>query len=178
MAADDEMTPLIEVYTDGSFIMENGKGRAGYGIHWPENEATDISAPFTLKNPTNQRAELYAIYKAMKLAENVSVETENGENTKGWLDAGCLLHIYTDSEYSIKSLTLWIGNWKMNGWKTSTGKPVKNLDIIKPTDRLLQAYKGQIEFHHVRSHTGRKDRHSLGNEQADALATAGARKHN
>ena len=32
----------------------------------------------------------------------------------------------------------------------------------------------KIIFTHVRSHTGKQDKHSLGNEQADKLATSGA----
>ena len=37
--------------------------------------------------------------------------------------------IFTDSEYSLNSLTKWYKNWENNGWLTSTGNPV-NLTTI------------------------------------------------
>jgi ribonuclease HI len=110
---------------------------------------------------TNQRAELYAIYKALKRI------TENLEYGK--------IHIYTDSEYSIKSLTIWIKDWKKNGWKSSTGKPVANQDIIVKIDEILEKNKRKVKFTHVYSHTGKTDPQSLGNQRADDLANAGAR---
>ena len=87
------------------------------------------------------------------------------------------LDIYTDSEYSIKSLTVWINNWKKNDWKSANKKPVANQDIIKKIDEYLQKYKGKIFLHHIRSHTGKKDYLSLGNEMADKLATQGSMKN-
>jgi ribonuclease HI len=84
------------------------------------------------------------------------------------------LDIYTDSEYSIKSLTEWIKNWKKNNWKNAANKEVANQDIIKKIDEYMERYKGKIFFHHVRSHTGKQDFNSLCNEKADKLATSGA----
>jgi hypothetical protein len=40
----------------------------------------------------------------------------------------------------------------------------------------MQKYKGKIFLHHVRSHTGKQDFESIGNEFADKLATQGANK--
>jgi ribonuclease HI len=150
----------VLVYTDGS-CMGKHKNMCGYGIHFPNNELKDLSKKFTHEPLTNQRAELYAIYKALKrIIKKLKFNT---------------IHIYTDSEYSIKSLTVWINTWKKNEWKTSNNKPVLNQDIIIKIDKMLQKYDGKITFTHVKAHTGRTDPHSLGNEQADKLATAGAR---
>jgi ribonuclease HI len=152
----------VVVYTDGSFIKSKGKSDAkcGYGVYFPNKELSNISKKFTKAPLTNQRAELYAIYKAIK-------KTTKKINFNK-------MEIYTDSEYSIKSLTEWIVSWKKNGWKTTGNKEVSNQDIIKKIDKKLQKYKGKIIFTHVRSHTGKTDKHSLGNEQADKLATTGA----
>lgn len=152
---------LIEVYTDGSCLKINGVKKAGYGIHFPNKELADIANPFTREPLTNQRAELYAIYKALKRI------TENLEYSK--------IHIYTDSEYSIKSLTVWIKDWKKNGWKSSSGKPVANQDIIMKIDEILEKNKRKVKFTHVYSHTGKTDPQSLGNQRADELANAGSR---
>lgn len=152
---------LVEVYTDGSCLKINGIKKAGYGIHFPNKELQDIGNPFTREPLTNQRAELYAIFKALKRI------TENLDYSK--------IHIYTDSEYSIKSLTIWINDWKKNGWKSSSGNPVANQDIIMKIDEILQKNKRKVKFTHVRSHTNKTDPQSLGNARADELANIGAR---
>ena len=151
----------IEVFTDGSCI-KNGNILGGYGIYFPNNELKSISRKFTHEPITNQRAELYAIYVALILI-------------KKNLDFDKII-IYTDSEYSIKCFTQWIKKWKRNGWKSSSGSKVKNQDIIQPVSNILDKLSGQVEFKHVRSHTGKKDRLSIANSIADKLATTGAMK--
>lgn len=147
----------ISVYTDGSCSKKGQKSICGYGIVFPNKELNDISKPFTIEPLTNQRAELYAIYKAIK---KVHQKCEFDE-----------LMIYSDSEYSIKSVTIWIKSWKKNGWKTANGKEVLNQDIIKKIDRYLEKYKGKIFFQHVKAHAGHEH-----NEKADQLAKKGAQK--
>jgi ribonuclease HI len=156
------MTKLI-VFTDGSSI-NNGKKNcvAGYGIHFPNKEYPDISRPFTHKPITNQRAELYAIYKAILRAKPDMPEYNE-------------VVIYTDSSYSIQSVTVWVKNWLKNDWMSSKKEPVKNVDIIKPIYELLQKFP-QIKLVHVRSHTKKTDFASVGNEKADELATQASDK--
>lgn len=147
----------IIAFTDGSFSKAKGTvTKCGYGVYFPNGEIENISKPFTFGEPTNQRAELYAIYKAIKTTVN-EYECQT-------------INVYTDSEYSIKSLTIWINNWKKNGWKNSKKEDVANQDIIKKIDKYLMLYKNKIFFHHVRSHTGKQDEISKGNEMADSLA--------
>jgi ribonuclease HI len=151
----------VIIFTDGSCMKKpNQPPKCGYGIYFPNKEFKDVSRKFTHGELTNQRAELHAIYKGIRTVTK-NMEFDN-------------LYIYTDSEYSIKSLTVWIKNWKKNDWKGSNKKPVANQDIIKKIDEYLEKHTGKIFFHHVRSHTGKKDYYSLGNEKADKLATNGA----
>jgi ribonuclease HI len=152
------MSDEIIVFTDGSHMKP--KNLCGYGVHFPNKEFEDISKPFTKGEKTNQRAELYAIYKAIKII------------TK--FDKNMDIKIYTDSEYSIKSLTIWIKNWKKNNWIGSTGKPVMNQDIIKNIDKLMTEHLGKIKFQHVRSHTNKTDYESTHNDITDKLAKSGA----
>jgi ribonuclease HI len=156
------MTRLISVFTDGSFIKRASNIYCGFGVLYPNKEYNNISRPFTKEPLTNQRAELYAIYKAIKKI-NKSEENAN-------------ILIYTDSEYSIKSLTIWIKNWKVNNWISSTGKEVMNKDIIKKIDNLIISHKGEIKFQHVRSHTSKQDYESINNDIVDKLAKDGAFK--
>lgn len=145
----------IVVYTDGSFMRKGNKCIAGYGIYFPNGELENIGRKFTHKPITNQRAELYAIYKALRMIiKNLDVKK---------------ITIYTDSEYSIKSLTIWIKNWVKNNWKTSKRKDVLNKDIIQKIYKIMQNFDGDIEFNHVRSHVG-----NVYNDRADELAKKGA----
>ena len=154
----------IRVFTDGS-CTGNGKdnAKAGIGIYFPNNEFDNISEKFTLEPITNQRAELYAIYEALKLITN------NATFNK--------LTIYSDSLYSIKSLTEWIKKWEINNWKTANRKPVLNLDIIRPIYSILNEYENKIVFKHVKSHTGDTTYEAKGNDMVDKLACAGTLKN-
>lgn len=151
---------IIEVFTDGSYMRNDNI--AGYGIYFPNGEIPNVSKPFIHKPITSQRAELYAIYKAILIITNVLTVDK--------------IIIYSDSEYSIKSLTIWIKKWKTNNWKSSTGEPVKNVDIIKKIDNCINDFDGVVKFIHINSHTGKTDRLSLANHEADILARNGAFK--
>jgi ribonuclease HI len=129
----------IIVFTDGSFVKSKNNIKCGYGIHFPNTEFEDESKLFDKPPLTNQRAELYAIHEAIRI-----ISTKDNKLN---------IDIYTDSEYSIKSLTVWIKNWKQNNWIASTGKPVLNKDIIEEIDKLILNHNGKIKFHHVRAHT-------------------------
>jgi len=150
----------IVVFTDGSCMKKKDGIKCGYGVYFPNGEFDNISKKFT-DNPTNQRAELYAILKALKTIK------------KNLQDIIYNIIIYTDSKYSIQSLTQWIIEWKKNNWKTSSGKDVMNQDIIKKIDKITEKYGGKIDYIHVFSHTKKKDFYSVSNDIADKLAKAG-----
>jgi ribonuclease HI len=150
----------IIAYTDGSCSLKYNL--AGCGIHFPNEEFKDISEPFTQSPITNQRAELYAIYKAIETVSSNDFET---------------LTIYTDSLYSLKSITQWMTKWENNNWILSTGKPVKNKDILCLINVLMKKYPNKIKFVHVLAHTKNNDIHSIGNRVADKLATNATLSH-
>ena len=153
----------IDCYTDGS-LRPSGHGQlCGYGIHFATPEiqkyVQDVAEPFTFGEITNNRAELYAILQTIQLvSEKVTFDH---------------LNIYTDSEYSQKSLTVWIKSWKAKNWKNSKNKDVENQDLIKSIDELMEKYDGKINIEWVRAHTGNSDKHSIGNAEADRLANMG-----
>jgi ribonuclease HI len=76
------------------------------------------------------------------------------------------LRITTDSKYVKDGITKWIHNWKKNGWRTAARKPVKNSDLWKELDLLVQRY--DIEWAWIKGHSGHRE-----NEIADELANRG-----
>uniref|UniRef100_A0A0N5ANA2 ribonuclease H n=1 Tax=Syphacia muris TaxID=451379 RepID=A0A0N5ANA2_9BILA len=142
------------VYTDGSCMSNGMKGRckAGFGVFWGDNHPDNLSEPLHEGPPTNNRAELTAVIRALQQAEK-----------KGYKR----LVVKTDSNLLIQSMNVWIHSWRKNNWKTSTGSDVKNKDLLVELDMMLK--KVQVCFDHIRGHVG-----IYGNEKADELARAGA----
>lgn len=145
----------MNIYTDGSFQKRGNKIYCGYGIYFGGKEYKDISKPFLGKNPTNNRAELYAIYKALKICN------KKFENLKE-------VNIFSDSQYSIKIFNEWLEKWIKNK------KEYLNKDIIDKIKKLLDEIDFKVNFIHINSHTGKKDKHSINNDKADELAKQGA----
>ena len=98
---------------------------------------------------TNNRMELMAVIMALK---EISSNLE--------------LTIYTDSTYVQKGISEWIKNWKVNNWRSSSKKPVKNKDLWIELDEAVGSRK--INWEWVKGHAGNE-----GNEKADELANQG-----
>lgn len=133
----------MQIYTDGSFI--NGKGGWAYVVV-VNNEKVDERYG-SVEKPTNNRAELTAIIKALEDYPQCDV-------------------ILSDSEYCVKTFNQWIDQWKKRGWKKSDGKIPLNLDLIMKIDALRQ----NVKFQHVYGHNG-----NYWNEYVDHLAKCGCK---
>lgn len=136
--------PRLEIYTDGSCLGNPGRGGWGVVCEWEEKLFKFGGADL---DTTNNRMELLAVVQALTLVRG-SRE----------------LLIYTDSKYVIDGYTKWLPNWKKNGWKTSTKKPVKNKDLWEQLDTSMKLHKS-VDFQWVKGHNG--DRL---NEMVDDLA--------
>jgi ribonuclease HI len=76
--------------------------------------------------------------------------------------------VHTDSEYVRNGVTRWSAGWVRKNWRSSTGDPVKNMDLWR---RLLDAAKPHsVEWKWVRGHAG-----DVMNERVDVLATLARR---
>ena len=53
----------------------------------------------------------------------------------------CEVEFYTDSEYVKNGVCGWLSNWKRNGWKTKSKKPVKNEDLWRALDSTFPSIK-------------------------------------
>ena len=152
---------MLHIYIDGA-CRGNGKeeSHGGYGIVIFDNNQNLIDAYCKhFDNVTNNQMELKAFLKTFEL---LYTKYKNEKAT-----------IYSDSAYCINILTSWIYSWSKNNWKTSKGETIKNLDIILSLYKYynINFFINQIVFTKVKGHDG-----ILGNQLADALATADKKK--
>ncbi len=74
------------------------------------------------------------------------------------------IKVVSDSEYTLKSATIYIKNWLNNNWKTANREPVKNRGLWEIFLKLTKNFTFETE--HVRGHTGH-----LFNEACDNAST-------
>ncbi|RFU26132.1 hypothetical protein B7463_g10210, partial [Scytalidium lignicola] len=147
---------FLRVYTDGS-SRGNGKtgAMAGVGVFFGEGDPRNVSEPLAGPLQTNQRSELTGLLRALEIVpKNQDVE------------------IITDSSYSIYCTTTWYKKWQSNGWRTATGGPVLNKDLVSAIRTLMDeriANGAQTKFTWTKGHSN-----DIGNIFADRLAVAGA----
>ncbi|MFI7382686.1 ribonuclease H [Streptomyces sp. NPDC049813] len=60
------------------------------------------------------------------------------------------LEVRMDSQYAMKAVTTWLPGWKRKGWKTASGKPVANQELVARIDALLTGRA--VEFVYVPAH--------------------------
>mgnify|MGYP001437092749 CR=1 FL=1 len=157
------------IYTDGA-CSNNGRknAKAGYGVYISENNPNNISERVVGKQ-TNNVAEVLAIIKALELIKrNIKIETtkDEGNNNINQDITQCV--IVTDSKYALRYATTLGEKYNKENWKTD----IPNKELVKQLYLLTQDVKKykNVEFQKVEAHTGKQDKHSLGNEQADKLA--------
>ena len=140
MASDD----IVEIWTDGGCKPNPGPGGWAAILRFKgvEKELTGGAAA-----TTNNRMEMTAAAAALEALKKPSKVV-----------------IHTDSEYVKNGITRWMTGWVRKNWRSSTGDPVKNMDLWR---RILDAEKPhQVEWKWVRGHAG-----NTMNERADQLAT-------
>ena len=110
------MTGAVTIYTDGACKGNPGPGGWGALLVWGEREKELFGGdPAT----TNNRMELTAVIRALES-----------------LKRGCVVEIYTDSQYVKNGIENWIHGWKKNGWKTANRKPVKNIELWRELEQI------------------------------------------
>jgi ribonuclease HI len=136
---------FVEIWTDGGCKPNPGPGGWAAILKFRDTvKELDGAAPVT----TNNRMELTAAAEALKA-----------------LTRPCTVRLHTDSEYLKNGITRWHTGWVRKNWRSSTGEPVKNMDLWQCV--LDAAKPHRIEWLWVRGHSG-----NAMNERADALATA------
>ncbi|MEP6065994.1 MAG: ribonuclease HI [Paracoccaceae bacterium] len=143
--------PELFAYTDGACSGNPGPG--GWGVLLRAMNGDTIAKERELQggeaDTTNNRMELLAAIHALEALERPSTIT-----------------VVTDSAYVKNGVTSWIFGWKRNGWKTSSKKPVKNVELWQRLDTAQERHT--VEWKWVKGHAGHPE-----NERADELARAG-----
>jgi ribonuclease HI len=143
------------IWTDGSCSSNGEAGaRGGIGVYFSDGWKDNIAERLPGLLQTNQRAELWAIKRALDFV------LEQRQFTK--------VTILTDSNYAIGCCTLWLAGWKSNNWHNSKKRLIDNYDIISVLDQQLEqaaAAQIQIVFQKVAGHS-----EDIGNCRADELA--------
>ena len=134
----------VDIYTDGACIGNPGPGGWAFVIKYSNGETKEFSG--SEKYTTNNKMELTAAIKAIK-----------------YFQKKIIINIYTDSKYLKDGITIWIKKWKLNGWKTSNKKKVKNSDLWKLLEKKIHNH--EVHWAWVKGH----DKNFL-NEKADILA--------
>lgn len=124
---------------------------SGIGVFWADNHPDNLSIPLEGR-PTNNRAEIHAAIKALRKAKE-----------RGYTK----VTIRTDSQFLLDSATKWIHGWVENGWRLSTGQPVKNEVDFKELIQVMNELE-LVNWEKVAGHQG-----IYGNDQADRLARNG-----
>ena len=142
----------IEAWTDGSAV-KDGKGgyHGGAGVLLISGKhRKEISQP--IPEGTNNISELTAAILALKALKKPSE-----------------VILYTDSQYVINSITKWYKGFVRRGWKTSSGSPVKNKELLQELHNLCQIHK--VTWQWVKGHATDE-----GNIRADELAVMASEK--
>ena len=136
------------IFTDGSAHPNPGPGGYGVIVYDDNNKLIEVySKQYTDIKVTNNEMELKGILYIM---------IHYGKYNPT---------VYSDSAYSINTLTNWMFSWARNGWIKSDKKTPENLELIKAYYDLYQ--KGyRINLQKVKGHNNVN-----GNEIVDKLAT-------
>lgn len=126
------------VYTDGGCRGNPGLGSYYFIILNGNNEPLYENGEL-FRDTTNNRMEIMAILRALEIIFSVN----KGKDIS--------ITIYSDSMYCINALTRWIKEWKNRKWKN-----VKNMDLWKSIDNIIDDRYSYISFEHVRGHSGNK----------------------
>ena len=133
----------INIYTDGA--CKGNPGQGGWGAILAYNGHIKEISGYS-KDTTNNIMELTAVIKALDTLKN-----------------SCRITLTTDSKYVKDGITVWIKKWKLNNWRNSNKKPVKNKDLWIKLDNSCQKHK--INWKWVKGHSENKF-----NNLADELA--------
>ena len=146
------MNDRVLAACDGACKRNPGPAAWAWVIAEDANGAPGRWAAGPLGTATNNIAELTALEQLLEA-----------------VDPAAPLEVRMDSQYAMNAVTSWLPGWRKRGWKTSSGSPVANRDLVVRIDALLTGR--DVKFIYVPAHQSGGD--PL-NAYADAAASASA----
>jgi ribonuclease HI len=139
------MKPIIDLYSDGGAEPNPGKGGYGLILVW-NGKRKEFHQGY--KYTTNNRMELLGVITGLEKLKTDSI-----------------VNIYTDSQYVINGIEKgWAKKWKSNNWYRNRNEIANNIDLW---ERLLDLVsKHKVGFTWIKGHNGHPE-----NERCDCLAT-------
>ena len=137
--------PGMEIFTDGSAFVRDGKRKAGYAVVTAEQALEAKSLP---QGTSVQLVELVALTQALELS------------------TGQRVHIYTDSKYAYLTLHAHAAIWKERQFKTATGEPIKHFREIERLLTVLYCSK-EVAHMHCKGHSWDGSKVPEGKQLAD-----------
>jgi ribonuclease HI len=109
-------------YTGSSCINAGSPNtKAAICICFNENSTDTITELLDDSLSTNQKAELYAIYRALLcITDEISI------------------NVISRSEYAVKSINVWSNKWKQNNWKNIPSGTSDNKSIVKSIIEVME----------------------------------------
>ncbi len=122
----------VDIYTDGACSGNPGAG--GYCAILIFNGIERVISGRE-DGTTNNRMELLAVIKGLEA-----------------LKEPCEVNLYSDSQYVINAINeKWLENWSNSGWRGSSKKGVKNVDLWQALIPLITMHK--VNFIKVKGHS-------------------------
>ncbi len=150
----------VTIYTDGSSRGNPGPGGYAAICIYPDAKGQYLVDELGGREAqtTNNRMELQGLIVAL---ENIQDFYAKG--------AQITFSFFIDSSYVLKGAKEWLSGWKSKNWITSTKEEVKNSDLWKKLDALLEIHKAngiKFKWNLVKGHS-----EIAGNERCDVIAT-------
>ncbi len=145
----------VSLFTDGACSGNPGPGGWAFILRCSATEK-ELERSDGEPDSTNNRMELTAVIRGLEA-----------------LREPCQVTLHADSSYVLQGMSSWMEGWKKNGWKRKEGSklvPVKNVDLWKRLDELLQIH--QVRYEQIKGHAGHVE-----NERCDELAVAAYQKY-
>lgn len=135
----------LQLWADGS--CDNGDGIGAYAF-CVVNTKTDfmmLKSSEACEDTTNNREEIKSVYYGLIALNNFIKMAE-----PGYIKS---IEVVSDSAYVVNCFKQgWFTKWRRNGWRTAQGDIVKNKDLWDPFTQLVEKFKVELIWTHVKGH--------------------------
>ncbi|ORX65906.1 ribonuclease H-like protein [Linderina pennispora] len=136
-----EAGSYLPIYVYGVCLDHGGNNpQGGCGAYFGYQDSRNTQGIISNQRQTSQRADLWAIYLAIKVVNEEPVPANARRRP---------LVIYTKSEYAVYCLETGYGEWIQNGWRNSEGSPVANQDVIEAIMAKIRKSGLLVSLRHV-----------------------------